>query len=302
MPQPLATSPRAAGNLRGAAYMLLVTASFTVGDALIRSAAEQMPLFQVVFLRGLVAMALLGGMAWRSGAFALRIAPRDRRLIGLRSGAEICAMIPFFIALANMPFANVSALLQALPLTLTLAGALFLGEPVGWRRLAAIGVGLVGVLCIVQPGGAGFSAYALLVLLAVGFVTFRDLSTRRIDPGIPAVFLGFVMAVFVTVAAGGLSLLTPWAPVTGAGGLLLVGAGVFIASGYTFAALAMRHGEIGFVTPFRYMALIWAVLIGFFVFGEWPDPLTWIGAGIVVATGLYTLYREQVVRRRRRAR
>lgn len=302
MPQPLATSPRAAGNLRGAAYMLLVTASFTVGDALIRSAAEQMPLFQVVFLRGLVAMAVLGGMAWRSGAFALRIAPRDRRLIGLRSGAEICAMIPFFIALANMPFANVSALLQALPLTLTLAGALFLGEPVGWRRLAAIGVGLIGVLCIVQPGGAGFSAYALLVLLAVGFVTFRDLSTRRINPGIPAVFLGFVMAVFVTAAAGGLSLLTPWAPVTGAGALLLVGAGVFIASGYTFAALAMRHGEIGFVTPFRYMALIWAVLIGFFVFGEWPDPLTWIGAGIVVATGLYTLYREQVVRRRSRAR
>ncbi|WP_424969930.1 DMT family transporter [Dinoroseobacter sp. S76] len=294
--------PRSAGNLRGAVYMLLVTASFTVGDAFIRAAAEEMPLFQVVFLRGVIASVLLGVMAWRSGAFAMVIAPRDRKLIGLRSVAEICAMIPFFIALANMPFANVSALLQALPLTLTLAGALFLGEPVGWRRLAAIGVGLIGVLCIVQPGEAGFSAYSLLVLLAVCFVTFRDLSTRRITPEIPAVLLAFVMAILVTLAAGGLSLLTPWAAISPIGAVLLLGAGGFIASGYTFAALAMRHGEIGFVTPFRYMALVWAVLIGFFVFGEWPDTLTWIGAGIVVATGLYTLYREQVVRRRARAR
>lgn len=301
MPQSEMIPPRGAGNLRGAAYMLLVTASFTVGDAFIRAAAEEMPLFQVVFLRGVIAMGLLGLMAWHSGAFAMIITRRDRRLIGLRSTAEICGMIPFFIALANMPFANVSTLLQALPLTLTLAGALFLGEPVGWRRLAAIGVGLIGVLCIVQPGGSGFSAYSLLVLLAVCCVTVRDLSTRRIAPEIPAVLLAFVMAIFATVAAGGLSLLTPWSVISAKGALLLIGAGVFIASGYTLAAMAMRHGEIGFVTPFRYMALVWAVLIGFFAFGEWPDPLTWIGAGIVVATGLYTLYREQVVRRRARA-
>lgn len=288
---------RSAGNLRGAAYMVAVTASFTTGDALVRLATQEMPLFQVIFLRGWIALAFLGLLVWRTGAHRVRIAPRDRRLIGWRSGAEVCAMVPFFIALANMPFANVSALLQALPLTLTLAGALFLGEPVGWRRLAAILVGFLGVLLIVQPGGAGFTAYSLLVLVAVAFVTFRDLSTRRISPAIPAVLLAFVMAVFVQVASGLLSLLTPWQPVTAQGGLLLLGAGLCIASGYTFAALAMRHGEIGFVTPFRYMALIWAVLLGFIVFGEWPDALTWAGACLVVATGLYTLYREQVVRR-----
>ncbi|ABV92019.1 protein of unknown function DUF6 transmembrane [Dinoroseobacter shibae DFL 12 = DSM 16493] len=295
---PLTAVPdRAAGNLRGAAYMLVVTASFTTGDALIRLATEEMPLFQVIFLRSWIAVAFLGLLVWRAGAHRMRVGPRDRRLIGLRSAAEVCAMVPFFIALANMPFANVSALLQALPLSLTLAGAVFLGEPVGWRRLAAIVVGFCGVLLIVQPGGSGFTAYALLVLLTVVFVTFRDLSTRRISPEIPAVLLGLVMAVFVLVSSGVLSLLTPWQPVTVRGALLLFGAGVFIASGYIFAALAMRHGEIGFVTPFRYMALVWAVLLGFFVFGEWPDALTWAGALLVVATGLYTLYREQVVRR-----
>jgi S-adenosylmethionine uptake transporter len=303
-PIPAALVPeRAAGNLRGAGFMLMVTAFFTSGDAIIRLASEDLALFQVIFLRSWVAVALLGWLVWRSGAHRLVLSRKDRRLVGLRSGAEVCAMIPFFIALANMPFANVSALLQALPLTLTLAAALFLGEPVGWRRLSAIGIGFIGVLMIVQPGGTGFNAYSLLVLLTVAFVTFRDLSTRRIGADIPAVLLALVMAVFVLVASGLLSLLSPWAPVSLHSGVLIVAAGLCIAGGYLFATLAMRHGEIGFVTPFRYMALVWAVLLGFFVFGEWPDALTLAGAALVVATGLYSLYRAQVLRRaERRAR
>lgn len=287
---------RAAGNLRGAAFMVAVTASFTTGDALIRLATSEMPVFQVLFLRGLISVALLGALAWRAGAFQLVIAPRDHRLIGWRAAADVCAMIPFFIALAHMPFANVTALLQALPLTMTLAGALFLGEPVGWRRILAIGLGLVGVLMIVQPGGEGFSAYSFLVLISVCFVTFRDLSTRRIQAQIPAAFLALVMAGFALVVSGLLSLFTPWAPITLRGALLILGAGVCISAGYMYAALAMRHGEIGFVTPFRYIALVWAVLIGFFVFGEWPNALTLAGAALVVGTGLYSLYRAEVVR------
>lgn len=286
-------------NMRGALYMLAVTACFTCGDAFVRAATEELPLFQVVFLRGLIAAILMGVLAYRTGAFAIRVSGRDKVIVGLRSMAEVCAMIPFFIALANMPFANVSAILQALPLTLTLAGAVFLGEPVGWRRLTAIVVGLVGVLLIVQPGGDGFSRYSLLVLLAVAFVTFRDLSTRRISSDVPALLMAFIMALFVLLASGVLSLMTAWQPISPRGWALILGAGLFIIGGYTFSALAMRNGEIGFVTPFRYVALVWAVLIGFLAFGEWPDPLTWAGASIVVATGLYTLYRERVVMARK---
>lgn len=296
---PLVPEP-AAGNLRGAVFMVAATASFTSGDALIRLATSEIPLFQVLFLRGLVSVALLGVLSWTAGAHRMAIAPGQRRLIGWRSAAEACAMIPFFIALAHMPFANVTALLQALPLTMTLAGALFLGEPVGWRRLVAIGLGLVGVLMIVQPGGEDFSAYSFLVLVSVCFVTFRDLSTRRIQGHIPAAFLALLMAAFAVVASGALSLLAPWAPVTLRGALLILGAGTLIAFGYMCAALAMRHGEIGFVSPFRYIALVWAVLIGFFVFGEWPNALTLAGAALVVGTGLYSLYRAEVVRRARR--
>ncbi|MDJ0859460.1 MAG: DMT family transporter [Dinoroseobacter sp.] len=297
MSQQSSTLSVSAGNLRGALYMVLTTLSFTCGDALIRVATEDLPLFQVIFLRGCLSCLFL--------AIALQLTrqwPRnlDRTTsfrIGVRSGAEIGAMIPFFIALIHMPFANVSALLQTLPLTLTLAGAVFLGEPVGLRRLLAILVGFVGVLLIVQPGGSGFSAYSLLVLLAVAFVTLRDLSTRRISRDVSALFLAFVMAVFVAVAAGVVSIWEDWQPLDARLGALILAASITIIGGYTFAALAMRHGEIGFVTPFRYMALVWAVGLGFFVFGEWPDMLTWIGSGIVVSTGLYTLYREQVRRR-----
>lgn len=287
-----------AGNLRGALYMLLMTLSFVSGDALVRIATEDLPLFQVVFLRGCLSCVFLAGALQLTRQWPQNLDIPTALQIGLRSGAEIGAMIPFFIALIHMPFANVSALLQTLPLTLTLAGAIFLKEPVGWRRLSAIFVGFFGVLLIVQPGGSGFSAYSLLVLLAVAFVTLRDLSTRRISREVSALFLAFVMALFVTIAAGVVSVWEDWRPLDVRLWLLILAASITIIGGYTFAALAMRHGEIGFVTPFRYMALVWAVILGFLVFGEWPDTLTWTGAGIIVSTGLYTLYREQVLRRR----
>lgn len=285
--------PRLTGNLRGAAFMVGVTLSFTMGDAVVRIAAQDMPMFQVVFLRSVLATLILGAIVWRQRERMVPISFRDGSLICWRSFAEVAAMIPFFIALANMPFANITALLQTLPLTMTLAGAAFLGEPVGWRRLTAIGIGLIGVLLIVQPGTSGFNSYSLLVLVTVAFVTFRDLSARRISHGIPVFFLAFIMSIFVMISAAFLSLRSGWAPMTPSIGGLLLAATVCIIGGYTFAPLAMRHGEIGFVTPFRYMALVWAVLIGLFVFGEWPDALTLAGASIIVATGLYTLYRER---------
>ncbi|MEM8582113.1 MAG: DMT family transporter [Pseudomonadota bacterium] len=287
-----------AGNLRGAFYMVLMTLSFVSGDALVRIATENLPLFQVIFLRGCLSCTFLAVALHLFRQWPRKLNWSTRFRIGVRSGAEIGAMIPFFIALIHMPFANVSALLQTLPLTLTLAGAVFLKEPVGWRRLSAIGIGLFGVLLIVQPGGDGFSIYALLVLLAVAFVTLRDLSTRGISREVSALFLAFIMAVFVTSAAGIVSLWEDWQPLDARLVLVILAASITIIGGYTFAALAMRHGEIGFVTPFRYMALVWAVLLGFLVFGEWPDTLTWIGSGIVVSTGLYTLYRERVLRGR----
>jgi drug/metabolite transporter (DMT)-like permease len=180
----------------------------------------------------------------------------------------------------------------------TLAAALFLGEPVGWRRYLAISVGFLGVLIIVRPGAEGFNAYALWAVASLFFLVLRDLTTRRFSPRLPSVFAVFITATGITIMGGAMSLTQPWRPVEGEVLAILGTASVCLVFGYLFSVMAMRIGEIAFVSPFRYLILIWAILIGIFVFGDLPDGYTLLGSAIVVGTGIYTFYREQ--RRRRR--
>jgi drug/metabolite transporter (DMT)-like permease len=178
-------------NMRGAVFMMLSMAGFSLNDAFLKTVAGELPLFQAVFLRGLIVVALTGALGWSQGAFAYRPGRRDRRLIGWRCLGEIGGTICFLTALFNMPIANASAILQSVPLAVTLGAALFLGEPVGWRRYLAIGVGFMGVLVIVRPGAEGFNAYALWAVAAIGFIVVRDLSTRSLSPGAPALAIVF---------------------------------------------------------------------------------------------------------------
>ena len=279
-------------NLRGALAMMASMATFTLNDACIKWLAQGLPTFQVVALRGVAATVLIALLAWATGALRRPIPVADRAPVAIRSLAEVAAFLPFVIALTHMPLANITAILQALPLTITAAGALLLGERVGWRRWTAIGVGLLGVLLIVRPGTEGFDAWSLLAVLAVVIITVRDLVTRRISPATPSLKVAILTAAGVTVLGALLSTREPWAPVSaGQGGLMLLAA-CFVFGGYFFSILAMRAGEVAVVTPFRYTAMVWGLLLGVAVFGERPDGPTLIGAALVVATGLYTLWRE----------
>ncbi|QFU07628.1 EamA-like transporter family protein [Rhodobacteraceae bacterium THAF1] len=282
-------------NMRGALFMIAVTLCFTVGDTIVKAAAEDLPVFQFIALRGLVATPILIALAWRSGARIADVSGRDRRLIVLRSVAEVGAMLCFFIALVRMPIANVTAILQAIPLTLTLAGALILKEPVGWRRMGAIVLGFVGVLLIVRPGAADFDPNAGFALLSVLFVTIRDLTVRRITRSVPAFLVAAAMSGIVTVGAGIASLFTPWQSVGAGQSFAVTAAAIAIVGGYLFLVYAMRWGALAVVTPFRYTALIWALIAGWLVFGDWPAWPTWIGAGLIVATGLFTFWRERAL-------
>ena len=158
-------------NTRGALYMMGSMTAFTLNDACMKLVSGQLPLFQAVALRSFPVILFLGFMAWRGGVFRTPIERRDKILIAVRTAVELAAAYFFISALFHLPIADVTAILQALPLTVTLAGAMFLGEPVGWRRLLAIVVGFSGVLLIVQPPflfgeGTGFSIYSIYVLLA----------------------------------------------------------------------------------------------------------------------------------------
>ena len=285
-------------NARGALLMMASMAGFACNDALVKLASAEMGLFQAIFLRGLCATALLAGLAWMKGALRPRIAPPDRPLIALRTAAEVGATVCFLTALFAMPIANATAILQMLPLTVTLGAALVLRERVGWRRWSAIGVGFLGMLVILRPGLAGFDDASLWALAAVGFVTVRDLATRRFSKGAPSVFVAMLTASAITVAGGLGALATDWAPVSPGAAATLAGAAAFLLVGYLTAVMTMRVGEIGVVTPFRYTVLLWATLLGWLLFGETPDGPTLAGGAVVVAAGLYTLRRERVVRGR----
>lgn len=285
-------------NNRGAILMIASMAAFTFGDICVKGIGTAMPLSQLLTLRGMVSTLFIGVLAWRAGALHFRFPARDRALVALRAVAEVGAALFFFTALFNMPIANVSALLQMLPLTITLGSALFFAEPVGWRRWLAIAAGFFGMLLIVRPGTEGFNVYALSALAAVVCVTVRDLTTRRISAAVPSLSVTFVTSLAVLVFAALWSLGQDWVPLTQRTTALLAGASLFIVAGYTLSVMVMRVGEVGFIAPFRYTSLVLSLILGLVFFGEWPKPVALLGATIIVGTGLYTLWRETRGRRR----
>ncbi|MGB3315213.1 MAG: DMT family transporter [Albidovulum sp.] len=283
------------GNLRGALFMTLAMAAFAINDSCMKAVTADLPLAQAIFLRGALAAAALGLIGLYRGRLRLRFARSDAQRLGLRSLGEVAATLIFLTALRHMPLANLSAIMQALPLAVTLSAALIMREPVGWRRMAAIGVGFCGVLLIVRPGTDGFDRWSLLALVSVAFVVVRDLSTRRLSPDVPSVSVAFLAAISVTISAVFLLPFSDWAVVGPTQSMLIIGAATFLIAGYLLIVMAMRVGEIGLVAPFRYTALLFSIVLGWAAFSELPDAITLMGAAVIVATGIYTFYRERKV-------
>ncbi|HHB80352.1 MAG TPA: DMT family transporter [Aliiroseovarius sp.] len=280
-------------NMRGAGLMIIAMAAFTFNDTAMKTLSGEVPLFQAIFLRGFLTTLWLYLLGRVMGGLRFRLSRRDWGAISLRTFCEGAATFLFLTALFHAPIANVTAILQSLPLTVALGAALFLGEPLGWRRVLAIIVGLIGVLIIVRPGAAGFTIWSLYALAAVGFVTIRDLSVRRLSAHAPSLTVALVGAASITLAAGAVSWWQGGVPLSAGQGGRIALASLFILAGYLSSVMTMRQGEIGFVAPFRYTGILWALLLGWVVFGDWPDTLTLIGAAIVVAMGLFTLWRER---------
>ncbi len=286
-------------NMTGALFMCGSMAGFAFNDAAIKYASADIGIYQSIFVRGLFAVILIGLVAWRKNVFRAFPDRRNHRLIAWRSLWELGGTLTFLTALFYLPIANITALLQALPLTVTLAAAWFLNESIGWRRGVAIFVGFVGVLLIVQPGTDGFNAYSLLGLLCVLFVTARDLVVRKLDRSVSSLYVSFVTAVVITITGGLLTVIYEgWTPMQLSEVLLLGVAGCLIFAGYFFSVAAMRVGEVSFVTPFRYTVMIWAIALGYFIWGDIPNMLTMFGMAIVIGMGMFTFWREASLRRR----
>ncbi len=280
-------------NARGMVLMNIAMAAFTVNDTAMKAAMETVPLFQAIGLRGTLTTAALVLIGLHLGTLTLRLPRRDLAFVGLRTFAEVASTLTFLAALIHMPIANLSAIMQALPLAVALAAAVFLRAPLGWRRMTAIGVGFLGVLIIIRPGPEGFDRWSLLGLVSVAFVVLRDLSTRMTSRAVPSATVA--VAASAAVAAVGLAGLaaTGWAPVSPAAAGLIALAAACLVAGYLSVVATMRVGDIGVIAPFRYMALLWAILLGWLAFGQLPDGWTLAGSALVVASGVFTLWRER---------
>lgn len=284
-------------NLRGAMFMTLGMAGFAGNDVIMKAFAGELNIGQLVLLRGLFAVLLTLALALPLGQLR-PLSHAFKPPVFLRAVGEAIGTFTFIVAIFNMPIATVSAIMQALPLSVTLGAAMFLGEPVGWRRLAAILVGFAAVLWIVRPGLEGFSVFSLFALCTVAGCTLRDLAARGIAVSTPSLFATLVTAVLVTVCGGTLALFEAWKPVSATHWLLMALASLFLVAGYYYSIAAMRVGEIAFVSPFRYFVLIFSMIGGMLVFAEFPDTITYAGSALIIATGIYTLYRERLVNAR----
>lgn len=285
------------GNLRGIVLMVVSMAAFAIEDSFIKRAADDMPTGQILLMLGVFGAAIFTVMAARAGQ-----KPFSRDLLQgqvmLRNLGEVIGTMGFVTAIALTPLTSATAILQAMPLAVTLGAALFLGESVGWRRWTAILVGFAGVLVIIRPGLEGFDINALWAVLAVFGLAIRDLATRRVPARIGSMSISVSGFVSVAILGGAMLALSGGAVWPGTlQTALMVGALAAGVVGYWMVVEAMRVGEISAVTPFRYTRLIFALIIGILIFGERPDLMTLAGATLVIGSGLYTFARERMRRR-----
>lgn len=272
--------------------MSLGMVSFVINDSLVKHVSESLPSGQLIFVRGVFACLLLMATATALGAWRATgggVQAILRRPVLIRAAFDALATLTYLTSLFHLPLGNATAINMATPLVITLLAVLLLGEQVRASRWLAIGVGFAGVLLIVRPTAEGFNAFALLCLLGTVLHASRDLMTRSIAPGTPAILITLSTAVSVTLLAGALSAVQGWQAMQLQHLLLLALASVFLAIGYFLLIVAMRAGEMSLIAPFRYVGLLMALLLGWIVWGDLPDALAWCGIALLVGAGLQIL-------------
>lgn len=283
-------------NVKGILLMVGAMALFAIEDALLKAATSDLSTGQIILINCGASGVIFAAMAiMRRESLISRAVWTGMPL--LRSLSEVAATAFYVTSLALIPLSMASAILQSTPIMITMLAAIFLGERVGWRRWTAIILGLVGVLIILRPGLDGFRPEALWGVAGAIALSLREIFTRRIPQSLTALQVGF--GAMVGVAAVGAAMMLAqggWQNPTGAEALILTGIVATGALGYVAVIEAARIGEIAVVTPFRYVRLPAAILLGAVFFSEWPDALTMLGSALVIGTGLYTLWRERKTR------
>tara|TARA_R110000850_G_scaffold16381_7_gene51172 strand:+ start:1017 stop:1895 length:879 start_codon:yes stop_codon:yes gene_type:complete len=284
-------------TLRGAALMVGSMACFALEDGLIKALSGTFPAAQIIWMLGLGGS--LAFVGWLIATGQTVWSPHYLRpQVLLRSGFEVAGTLCFVSALALIPLATASAVIQATPLVVAMGAAVFLGARVGWRRWLAIGVGFAGVLIILRPGSSAFDPATLLAVGGMLGLAARDLVTRTM-PGIVSgarlslhAFASLVPAGLLLQFLTGASWVIPDAAQIG---ILAIAVAVGMV-GYLAIVGATRLGDISVVSSFRYSRMLFALIVGMVAFCERPDALMIVGVVIVIGSGVFTLLREARLR------
>jgi len=282
-----------AANRRGIVLMSAAMSVFMVNDTLIKIASETMPASQVIGVRGMMASIWIGAVLLATTPVRELRWLGEPRLLG-RCALDIVGTFTYLLALFALPIATATAINMSTPIFITVMAVLWLGESVGWRRWSAVAAGFLGVLLIVRPSPGGVYWWALLAFGATGLHAFRDIYTRRINPRVPSVVITFANALSVGLFGCAMAVIDDWRPMGWREWAMLGTASLFLAIGYHWVVLAMRAGEASVIGAFRYSGLIWAVIVGWAIWGHIPDALTWAGMVLLVGAGLYIVHREYV--------
>ena len=287
---------RLSDNSKAAFLMCLTMLSYATSDVFMKSLLAAAPMGQLIVLRGLIALPFILVLMAIFGQLRGKMSAQDWKFCLWRAAAEISATLFFFSALKSVPLTNASAMLQVIPLTVTLAAALFLKEKVGWRRWIAILIGCSGVLLVLQPGLSGWTPSALLVLGTVVSVTIRDLTTRQLSASAPSLFITGVTSLALMMMGAALIPAGGWIDLPPYGWWYLIMTGIAISAATLLSVMVMRVGDVSFASPFRYSAMVFAFIYGFFIFGERPNILMIIGIIMIIGGGLFTLIRERQIK------
>jgi drug/metabolite transporter (DMT)-like permease len=281
--------------------MVAAMAAFVCNDSFVKALNGELPVGQIVAIRGLFATLFILGFCWSQGVLESSRAIFSGNVFW-RANLDMISTLLFITALMHMPIANLTSVMQVVPLVVIAFAAVFLRERVGWRRTLAVLIGFLGVGFIVKPSVSGFTIYEVFALVIVLALAIRDIITRRIPAHVPSLIIALANAGFVTV--GGLLLMLYEGHTAPALWHLayLIASALFLAAGYFFMVLTLRTGDIAGTAPFRYSNVLFAIISGIVIFGEIPDTYAVFGMILIVASGLYAIHREARFRRIARMR
>lgn len=298
--------------LHPAVALLIGVSVFSIQDPIIKALSGAYPVTEAVAFRGVFALPVFTLLVWRAGGLRLLWTKRPRALVG-RGLLMIASYTCFYLSLPELPLATTVALWFTGPLFMVALSRVITHEQQGWRRWAAVSVGLAGVLVIAHPSNADSWAIVLPVASAVFYAT-GQLTARRIGQGIPAPVISWHQNTVYVVASIGVALLLapfvqgfegegsigfllrPWAMPTPIDAALLALCGPVAGIGSTLIVYAYRSAAPGGIAVIEYTSMLWAILWGFVVFGDIPDAATLAGAALIIASGVYAITRPPLER------